>query len=283
MSMRCEDVRREISNYVDGAVEPALRRRMDEHFESCKHCTALLEGTRNVIHLAGDSRAFEVPANFSRRLFSKLFTYTASEDVRVSQTDQIPLGISSDLVSLGSHLIYFWESQAEFERGVRFVESGLRRKEHCILFGHDEALDRGLQVLRSSGFAPEQLVHNRELSVLRRHASVEITLSDIESVVEAAVRAGSPAVRFLGNLGMGHAPLPAGEDDVIQLEERVTAVISRFPCVVVCMYDVRTLPGRLIVKGGLQTHRLAICGEGLRENPYYIPEQDSAHHVHHVQ
>ncbi|MCI0352769.1 MAG: MEDS domain-containing protein [Acidobacteriales bacterium] len=282
MSMRCENVRREISNYIDGVIGAAQRQNMDDHFKSCKHCTAVLEGMRNVISLAGDSRAHKVPAGFSNRLFSKLSPHATAER-SPSPTDEIPIGITGDSVALGSHLIYFWESQAEFERGVRFVESGLQRHEHCILFGHDEALDRASQVLRSSGFSPEQLVRNRELTVLRRHASAEITLSDIEAVVEAAVRAGSPAVRFLGNLGMGRSPLPAGEDDVIQLEERVTAVISRFPCVVVCMYDVRTLPGRLIVKGGLQTHRLAVCDEGLRENPYYIPELHSAHRIHHVQ
>lgn len=283
MAMHCEEARREISNYIEGRVAPGLRRRMKEHLQSCKHCTAILDGMRNVISLARDSRAFSVPAGFSSRLFSKLAPHTEAVNVRQSTNAGIPLGITADSVALGSHLIYFWESQAEFERGVRFVEAGLERREHCILFGHDEALERALQVLKSGGFSPDQLVRDRKLSVLRRHASAETTLSDIGSVVEAAVRAGAPAVRFLGNLGMGHAPLPAGEDDVIQLEERVTAVISCFPCVVVCMYDVRTLPGRLIVKGGLHTHHLAVCDEGLRENPYYIPESHSGHHSHHVQ
>lgn len=283
MSMQCEEVRREISNYIEGRVALGLRRTMQEHLQGCKHCTAVLDGIRNVISLAGDSRAYSVPEGFSSRLFSKLSPHTAANDLQRSTNAEIPLGITADSVALGSHLIYFWESQAEFERGVRFVEAGLGRRDHCILFGHDEALARALQVLKSGGFSPDQLVRDRKLSVLRRHASAEITLSDIGSVVEAAVRASAPAVRFLGNLGMGHAPLPAGEDDVIQLEEKVTAVISRFPCVVVCMYDVRTLPGRLIVKGGLHTHHLAVCDEGLRENPYYIPKQDSAHHVHFVQ
>jgi len=43
---------------------------------------------------------------------------------------------------------------------------------------------------------------------------------------------------------------------------------------VVCMYDIRTLSGRLILKGGLQTHHLAVCADGIHENPYF--EQPTA-------
>ena len=67
------------------------------------------------------------------------------------------MGITGDRVPLGSHRIYFWESEHEFARGVRFFYPGLRQGEHCIAFGHDEALDRVQQVLRSEGYAPEQL------------------------------------------------------------------------------------------------------------------------------
>jgi len=78
-------------------------------------------------------------------------------------------------------------------------------------------------------------------------------------------------VRFLGNLGMGRDPLPAGEDDVLDLECRATALIAPLPCVIVCMYDVRTVSGRLILNGGLRSHHLAVCEQGVRENPYYAP------------
>jgi hypothetical protein len=45
---------------------------MEEHFKGCKHCTAVLDGTRNVVQLVGDATAFEVPAGFSNRLYRKL-------------------------------------------------------------------------------------------------------------------------------------------------------------------------------------------------------------------
>ena len=70
--MNCEQVWREISNYVDGEVDAALRSAMDEHFHTCKRCASVLAGTRNVVELYGDERMLEVPAGFSQRLEKRL-------------------------------------------------------------------------------------------------------------------------------------------------------------------------------------------------------------------
>ena len=72
VEISCEEVWREISNYLEGEISAELRARMEEHFKDCKHCTAVLDGTRNVLHLVGDATAFEVPAGFSNRLYQKL-------------------------------------------------------------------------------------------------------------------------------------------------------------------------------------------------------------------
>ena len=72
VEISCEEVWREISNYLEGEISAEMRARMEEHFKGCKHCTAVLDGTRNVVQLVGDARAFEVPAGFSNRLYRKL-------------------------------------------------------------------------------------------------------------------------------------------------------------------------------------------------------------------
>lgn len=70
--LNCEEVWREVSNYIDGGVDAALRSAMDEHFRACKRCASVLAGTRNVVQLYGDERMLEVPAGFSRRLEKRL-------------------------------------------------------------------------------------------------------------------------------------------------------------------------------------------------------------------
>lgn len=72
MVIHCEEVWREISNYLDGEVAPTLRATMDEHFRECKRCAAVLTGTRNVIQLYGDERMIQSPLGYSHRLHSRL-------------------------------------------------------------------------------------------------------------------------------------------------------------------------------------------------------------------
>jgi Putative zinc-finger len=68
MVMSCEQVWREVSNYLDGDITPELRSAVEEHLRGCKHCTAVMDGTRNVIQLYSDDRMLEVPLGFDQRL-----------------------------------------------------------------------------------------------------------------------------------------------------------------------------------------------------------------------
>ena len=72
MVVQCEEVWREVSDYVDGELGPELRAAIDEHLHGCKRCTAVLDGTRNVVSLYSDERMFEVPLGFSSRLQHRL-------------------------------------------------------------------------------------------------------------------------------------------------------------------------------------------------------------------
>ncbi len=72
MVVNCEQVWREVSNYLDGELEPDLRVAIEEHVRGCKQCAAVVDGTRNVIELYGDERILEVPLGFSQRLHRRL-------------------------------------------------------------------------------------------------------------------------------------------------------------------------------------------------------------------
>ena len=72
MVVTCEQVWVEISNYIDGQVDPTLRAAMEEHITGCQKCTAVLAGTRNVVELYGDERMVEAPFGYSQRLHRRL-------------------------------------------------------------------------------------------------------------------------------------------------------------------------------------------------------------------
>jgi anti-sigma factor RsiW len=72
IEISCVEVWREISDYLDQEISPEMRERMKTHFKACAHCTAVLDGTRNVVGLVGDGKVFQMPDGFSKRLHEKL-------------------------------------------------------------------------------------------------------------------------------------------------------------------------------------------------------------------
>lgn len=69
MELQCDQVIRALSGYLDDDVTPELRVQIERHLSGCNHCTAILDGTRNVLHLISDTRTFDLPARFHRHLF----------------------------------------------------------------------------------------------------------------------------------------------------------------------------------------------------------------------
>jgi hypothetical protein len=266
-----------ITEYLDGKLASASGEELRQHVEQCQKCRYEFESLSDVVRLAADTRSFPIPSGFSNRLYKKVEELRfgkAHTHSSLQAKEEVPIGITDQLVPMGSHLIHFWQNQADFERGVRFLYPGLGKDEHCIIFGHVEALERVQDVMRESGYDPEQLVSSGKLTILNRHAAADTTVAEISAAMEAAFAKGARMVRFLGNLGMGSAPLPAGEDDVLQLEAKADALIRDLPAIIVCMYDLSTLPGRLLFHGGLQTHDLTVCHDSVQSNPFYRHADD---------
>jgi hypothetical protein len=125
-----------------------------------------------------------------------------------------------------------------------------------------------LEILRKRYAALDRVIQEERLVILRRESSASETLARIEAAFAAAVAKGAVAIRYLGNLGMGQASLPGrGADEVIELENGATVLGRRYPCIIVCMYDVNTVSGRLVLQAGFGTHPLAVCGHASSKTP----------------
>jgi len=74
----CVEVWRHISDYLEGQMNGDLRASMASHFKDCAHCSAILDGTRNVVKLVGDGKAFEIPARASQQFYKKLNDHLTS-------------------------------------------------------------------------------------------------------------------------------------------------------------------------------------------------------------
>lgn len=72
LEIDCYTVRKELSDYVEGALAPELTFRIEHHLEKCGHCTAVYDGIWNVVQLIADERAIKLPNGFSGRLHKRL-------------------------------------------------------------------------------------------------------------------------------------------------------------------------------------------------------------------
>jgi hypothetical protein len=181
----------------------------------------------------------------------------------------IELGIRDEKLSLGDHVAYFWETEEAFAEGVSFLEIGLRGEDHGVIFGYEEANEKVCGVLRWRGLEVDALIAAGRLEVLCGEAECDLMLANIGSTFAAALERGAKLIRLLGNIGWGHAGWP-NEADILAFEAKVTGAAKAFPSVIVCMYDVKNLPGSIIVHGAYETHPLTFCRNVLRENPYYV-------------
>lgn len=180
----------------------------------------------------------------------------------------VSLGIIGEKVPLGAHVAYFWENEREFERAVGFLSTGIRARDHCVIFGHDEANREVCGVLERLGFDPATLQAETRLTLIGGSSERATLQRDIVGAFQRAIDGGAACIRLLGNIGWNNPGWP-GEKELLAFEAEVTGAAKMFPCVVVCMYDVSQLTGSAIVHGAFETHPLTIYGNVLRENPYY--------------
>jgi hypothetical protein len=181
----------------------------------------------------------------------------------------IPLGLRDENVNLGDHIAYFWESERQFEEAVGFLLLGIRNGDHVVVFGHDDANKKVVDVLRRRGIDTDHLQTSERLTVITGGPTGERMLGNIGETFGRAVEAGCGCIRLLGNIGWSKPGWP-DDLDILEFEAKVTGAAKQFPCVVMCMYDVASVSGTVMVHGAYETHPLTFCGNVLRENPFYV-------------
>ena len=72
LDITCQEVWRELTNYMEGDVTAEMRERIAEHLSACAHCRAVFDGSKNVVQLLGNGKTLELPSGFSRRLYDRL-------------------------------------------------------------------------------------------------------------------------------------------------------------------------------------------------------------------
>ena len=68
----CEEVLRELSNYLDEELTLELRAQVQEHLRGCRNCKVLVNTTRKTLTLVADHLVTALPQGVSERLIERL-------------------------------------------------------------------------------------------------------------------------------------------------------------------------------------------------------------------
>jgi anti-sigma factor RsiW len=70
--LNCKGVIRELSNYIDGDLDPVLKLELERHLEHCEDCTMIVDQTRKTIQIFSGSEPVQLPADVKSRLHAAL-------------------------------------------------------------------------------------------------------------------------------------------------------------------------------------------------------------------
>jgi anti-sigma factor RsiW len=70
--LNCKGVVREISNYIDGDLETAMKQEIERHLEHCEDCLMIVNQTRMTVDIFCDSKPVELPKEVRARLHEAL-------------------------------------------------------------------------------------------------------------------------------------------------------------------------------------------------------------------
>jgi len=72
--LNCQSVTRELSNYLDGEIDAALRQELEVHLQGCRDCTVVLNQVKRTVELFCDAEPVDLPSDVRNRLYAALQT-----------------------------------------------------------------------------------------------------------------------------------------------------------------------------------------------------------------
>jgi hypothetical protein len=184
-----------------------------------------------------------------------------------------------------AHICAFFDSQEqEYECLGPYFAEGLAQGEQVVTIR--DAVDCSDHVERLKQVIPQPLDAPIASDQLRVVASEEAYLQDgcfesermyqmLESML-ADVKSGPyKRVRTCGAMSWALREFP-GTEELMDYESRVNRLTQQHDCTLMCVYDINKFSGRAVMDV-LATHPLAVMGDRIYENPYYVEPTDFLH------
>ncbi len=72
--MKCSDFLKELTDYLDGAIDNRTKAELEEHLQWCHNCYVVCNTTQRTIEIYRDSQLYELPDDLRTRLRSAILT-----------------------------------------------------------------------------------------------------------------------------------------------------------------------------------------------------------------
>ena len=72
--MKCTEFLKELTNYLDGALDERTKSDLEDHLAWCHNCYVVCDTTRKTIEIYRDSALYELPDDLRTRLRSAIMT-----------------------------------------------------------------------------------------------------------------------------------------------------------------------------------------------------------------
>ncbi|MGC2726206.1 MAG: zf-HC2 domain-containing protein [Candidatus Acidiferrales bacterium] len=71
--MNCKSIVKEISNYLEDALEPSLKSSIEKHLENCEDCRIVVDTTKKTVQIFCNSEPAPLPEDTRQRLRDAVF------------------------------------------------------------------------------------------------------------------------------------------------------------------------------------------------------------------
>ena len=72
MGVKCEELLKQLNEFVDGTVDPAVCEEFQKHMAGCNPCQVVVDNIRKTITIYKEGKPHELPFAFRRRLHENL-------------------------------------------------------------------------------------------------------------------------------------------------------------------------------------------------------------------
>jgi hypothetical protein len=181
---------------------------------------------------------------------------------------ELDLGFSGQVAPIPSHIGHFHAGDEDLGDHVAFARSAIADRGSALMLfgprGAPEAFRRTLEADLGRNLAAERRAGRVVLAY--GDADPDQQLQNLLRPLADLTSRGFDRIRVLATVGWDLPDWPAPED-LLWLESRLTAATAAYPVVLLCAYDLTTLPGEALIYGGLETHPVVSFGGRLFATP----------------